>query len=77
LRSGLKTEWIDSDLPNNTSGWRSEWFYIVDQLPGLPRRTGHKPVKISKWDLALVTVPVVVVAALGLLGLGGYSEGTL
>jgi hypothetical protein len=26
---------------------------------------------------ALVTVPVVVVAALGLLGLGGYSEGTL
>jgi hypothetical protein len=51
LRSGLKTEWIDSDLPDNTSGWRSEWFYIVDQLSGLPRRTGHKPVKISEWDL--------------------------
>jgi hypothetical protein len=53
LRSGLKTEWIDSDLPDNTSGWRSEWFYIVDQLPGLPHRTGHKPVKISEWDLGL------------------------
>jgi hypothetical protein len=26
---------------------------------------------------ALVTIPVVVVGALGLLGLGGYSEGTL
>jgi hypothetical protein len=53
LRSGLKTEWIDSDLPDNTAGWRSEWFYIADQLPGLPRRTGHKPVKISEWDLGL------------------------
>jgi hypothetical protein len=53
LRSGLKVEWIDSDLPDNTTGWRSEWFYIVDQLPRLPRRTGHKPVKISKWDLGL------------------------
>jgi hypothetical protein len=53
LRSGLKTEWIDSDLPDNIVGWRSEWFYIVDQLPGLPRRIGHKPVKISKWDLGL------------------------
>jgi hypothetical protein len=53
LRSGLKTEWIDSNLPENTAGWRSEWFYITNQLPGLPRRTGHKPVKISEWDLGL------------------------
>jgi hypothetical protein len=30
LTSGLKTEWIDSDLHDNTSGWRSEWFYFVD-----------------------------------------------
>jgi hypothetical protein len=30
LRLGLKSEWIDSDLPDNNSGWRSEWFYIVD-----------------------------------------------
>jgi hypothetical protein len=53
LRLGLKTEWIDSDLPDNNSGWRSEWFYIVDQLPGLPRRSGHKQVKIYEWDLVL------------------------
>jgi hypothetical protein len=53
LRSGLKSEWIDSGLPDNNSGWRLEWFYIVDQLPGLPRRSGHKPVKISEWDLGL------------------------
>jgi hypothetical protein len=53
MRSGLKEEWIDTDLLDNTAGWRSEWFYIVNQLPGLPRRTGHKPVKINKWDLGL------------------------
>jgi hypothetical protein len=47
LRSGLKLEWIDSDLLDNNSGWRLEWFYIVDQLPRLPRRSGHKLVKIS------------------------------
>jgi hypothetical protein len=33
LRLGLKSEWIDSDLPDNNAGWRSEWFYIADQLP--------------------------------------------
>jgi hypothetical protein len=55
LRSGLKAEGIDTDLPDNTVGWRSEWFYIADQIPGLLRRTGHKPVKISKWDLELST----------------------
>jgi hypothetical protein len=32
LRSGLKAEWIDTDPTDNTAGWRSEWFYIVDQL---------------------------------------------
>jgi hypothetical protein len=53
LRSGLKAKWIDTDLLDNTTGWRSEWFYIADQLPGLPRRTGHKPVKINEWDLGL------------------------
>jgi hypothetical protein len=53
LRSGLKAEWIDTDLPDNTAGWRSEWFYITDQLPGLPRRTGRKPVRINEWDLGL------------------------
>jgi hypothetical protein len=48
LRSCLKAEWIDTDLPDNTAGWRSEWFYIADQIPGLPLWTGHKPVKISE-----------------------------
>jgi hypothetical protein len=53
LRSGLKAEWIDTNLPDNTVGWRLELFYIADQIPGLPRRTGHKPVKINEWDLGL------------------------
>jgi hypothetical protein len=55
LRSGLKAEWIYSYLPDNTAGWRSEWFYIADHIPGLPRRTGHKPVEISESDLGLST----------------------
>jgi hypothetical protein len=25
-RSGLKEEWIDTDLPDNTAGWRSDWI---------------------------------------------------
>jgi hypothetical protein len=37
LRSGPKAEWIDTDLHDNTAGWRSEWSYIADQIPGLPR----------------------------------------
>jgi hypothetical protein len=53
LKSGLKAEWIDTDLPDNTTGWRSEWFYIADQILGLPHRTGHKPVKKNEWDLGL------------------------
>jgi hypothetical protein len=53
LRSGLKAEWIDTDLPDNTTGWRSKWIYIADQVPGLPHHTGHKLVKISEWDLGL------------------------
>jgi hypothetical protein len=53
LRSGLKVEWIDTNLPDNTAGWRSEWFYVVDQLVGLLRHTGHKSVKINEWDLGL------------------------
>jgi hypothetical protein len=55
LRSDLKAEWIDTDLPDNTARWRSEWFYIADQLTGLPRRTVHKPVKINEWDLGLLS----------------------
>jgi hypothetical protein len=53
LRSGLKSESIDTDSPDNTDGWRSEWFYIADQLPALPRCSGHKPIKISERDLGL------------------------
>jgi hypothetical protein len=55
LRSGLKAEWIDTDLVDNTAGWRSEWFYIADQIPCLPRQTSHKPLKISEWDIGLPT----------------------
>jgi hypothetical protein len=28
LRSGLKAEWIDADLPDYNAGWRTEWFTL-------------------------------------------------
>jgi hypothetical protein len=37
LRPGLKAELIDMDLPDNTFGWRSEWFYLADQKPALTK----------------------------------------
>jgi hypothetical protein len=45
--------WIDMNLPDNTSGWRSEWFYITDQKLTLLKRTGHMPEKITEWDMPL------------------------
>jgi FMN phosphatase YigB (HAD superfamily) len=55
LRSGLKVEWIDMDLPDNTAGWRSEWYYITNQQSVLPKRTGHKPEKLPERDLQLTS----------------------
>jgi hypothetical protein len=55
LRPGLKAEWIGSNLPDNTAGWRWGWFYIANQILGLPHRIGHKPATISEWDLGLPT----------------------
>jgi hypothetical protein len=52
-RSGLKTEWIDTELSDNTARWRSYWFYIADQRPVLPKHTGPKPMKIPECDLQL------------------------
>jgi hypothetical protein len=34
-------------------GWRSEWFYIADKKPALPKGTGHRPEKITEWDMPL------------------------
>jgi hypothetical protein len=68
-RSGLKAEWIDADMPDNTARWRSEWIYIADQIPGLPRRTGHKLVKINDWDLDLLSRDLKELeSVLGLIG---------
>jgi hypothetical protein len=53
LRSGLKSEWIDTDLPDNNARWRSDWFYIADQRPTPLKQTRNKPVKIPEWDLVV------------------------
>jgi hypothetical protein len=78
-RSGLKAEWIDADLPDNTAVWRTEWSYIADQIPGLPRRTSHKPVKINEWDLGLSSRDLkeleLVLGLVGELKKLGHSAG--
>jgi hypothetical protein len=43
------------ELPDNNSGWRSEWFYIADQKPKLPKQTGFTAMKVNEWDLQLTT----------------------
>jgi hypothetical protein len=55
LRSCLKVEWIDMDLPDNTTWWSSLWFYIADLKSALPKRTAHKPEKLPEWDLELTS----------------------
>jgi hypothetical protein len=37
LRLGRKIEFIDMELLDNNNGWRSDWFYIVDQKPALSK----------------------------------------
>jgi hypothetical protein len=47
LGPGLKAEWIDTDLPDNTARWRSKYFYVADQIPSL-----HIILAISRRRLA-------------------------
>ena len=53
LRSKLKPQWIDMEVPDSNTKWRSDWFYVADQKPVLPKRTGFRPEKVSEWTLEL------------------------
>lgn len=53
LRSKLKLQWIDMELPNSNTKWRSNWFYVAKKDPVLPKRTGFGPEKNNKWTLDL------------------------
>jgi hypothetical protein len=55
LRPGRKLEFVNMELLDNNSNCMADWFYIADQRTTLPKRTGHKPVKILEWDLALTS----------------------
>ena len=43
------------ELPDNTSGWKAEWFHIENQKLELPMCTGHGPAKVSEWDMQLTS----------------------
>lgn len=51
LRPGLKSSYIDMELLDNTTGWKSDWFYIGNQKPELPKHTGFGPTKVPEWDM--------------------------
>ena len=55
MRPGRKGEYIEMELPDSNKEWRSEWFYIGNQEPGLPPRTGHGPKKVTEWDQQLTS----------------------
>lgn len=56
LRSGLKAQYINMKLTDNTDGWRSDWFYVANQKPELPKCTSFGPVKVSEWEMQLTSL---------------------
>jgi hypothetical protein len=55
LRWYMKPEYVDLVLPDNTTGWKQEWFYLDNPAPELPGRMGRAPVPYPKWTNQLVS----------------------
>ena len=51
----LKAQWVEMEAPDINMKWRSEWFYITEQKPELPKRSGFGPKSISEWSLGLTS----------------------
>ncbi|OEL13236.1 hypothetical protein BAE44_0025745 [Dichanthelium oligosanthes] len=39
-------------MTDSNKGWRSEWFYVANPSPPLPRFSGHFAQKGDEWDWA-------------------------
>jgi hypothetical protein len=37
----MKPMYIDLVLPDNTMGWKQDWFYLDNLAPVLPTRSGY------------------------------------
>ena len=64
LRPNMKPVFIDLELPENTQGWRSEWFYVANPRPGLATRTGCKPIPVAEWTMQLSSRDVEMIQPL-------------
>jgi hypothetical protein len=56
LRRNMKSEYIDLELPDNTTGWKQRWFYLDNPTPALKSRTGRVPVMGPEWTNQLATL---------------------
>jgi hypothetical protein len=52
----MKPEYIDLELPDNTTGWKQGWFYLDKPAPTLKGRTGRIPVVGPAWTNQLATL---------------------
>jgi hypothetical protein len=55
LRLNMKSVYIDLALPDNTTGWKQEWFYLDNPVPALKERTGWTLVLGPEWTNQLAT----------------------
>jgi hypothetical protein len=51
----MKPEYINLALPDNTTGWKQEWFYLDNPVPALKERTGWTLVLGPEWTNQLAT----------------------
>lgn len=49
LRMGRQKDYFDLQLLDCHKEWRRDWFYMVDQPPLLPSRTGKAPKEQESW----------------------------
>ncbi|OEL27305.1 hypothetical protein BAE44_0011676 [Dichanthelium oligosanthes] len=52
LRSGRVREYFRAKVTDSNKGWCSEWFYVANPSPPLPRFSGRFAQKGDKWDWA-------------------------
>jgi hypothetical protein len=49
LRQNAGDKYLAYKFPSNIPGWKSQWFYIVNQSPPLPKKSGNPPVLRAEW----------------------------
>jgi hypothetical protein len=53
LRQQAGDKYLSYKFPSNIPGWKNHWFYIENDVPQLPDRTGKPPVLRLEWNTEL------------------------